>query len=72
MGFKDLWVFNMAFLAKQWWCMMTQTTTLMHQVFSTKYFPNSNFMEASLGPSPSYTWRKILEAWLIIKEGYQW
>lgn len=71
-GFKDLWVFNMAFIAQQSWHIMTQTSTLLHQVFKAKYFPHSNFMGARIGPSPSYTWRGILEAWRIIREGSRW
>lgn len=51
---------------------MTQPSTLMHQLFRAKYFPNSNFMESMLGPPPSYTWHGILDARLILKEGCWW
>ena len=42
MGFRQLKSFNLALLAKQGWHIRTQTSTLLHQIYKAKYFPNSD------------------------------
>lgn len=59
MGFYDLHCFNLAMLAKQGWHLMMEPNTLFAKIFKAKYFCKRNFLEASLGWSPSYIWRSI-------------
>ncbi|KAL0448030.1 UNVERIFIED_CONTAM: hypothetical protein Slati_1930900 [Sesamum latifolium] len=42
------------------WRVATNRTGTLHEVLGQKYSPQSNFFEARLGASPSYTWRSLL------------
>lgn len=60
MGFERLHDFNIALLAKQGWCILTNTHSLVCRILKARYFPNSGFLLATLGHNPSYIWRSIL------------
>ena len=72
MGFRDLRSFNLALLAKQGWRLRQQSNSLFYQVFKSKYFPYTSFIQAQQGRNPSYVWRNILAAQPIIKHGMRW
>ena len=72
LGFRDLRAFNLALLAKQGWCLQTHTSSLVHRVFKAKYFPEGDFLTATLGSSPLYAWRSIMAAQKIVQQGYRW
>ena len=72
MGFRDLKAFNLALLAKQGWRIHQSPNSLIHRVLKAKYFMNSSFMDAQVGKNPSYIWRSILAAKLVIKKGARW
>ena len=38
---------------------MTDPSSLIAQLYHAKYYPNSTFLNSSLGKNPSYTWRNI-------------
>ena len=62
MGFKQLKPFNLALLAKHGWRLQMGQNSLVYHVFKAKYFPNCDFVEASLGANPSYVWRSLMAA----------
>ena len=72
MGFRDLKAFNLALLAKQGWRLQTCTNSLFYRVFQAKYFPNGDFLLATLGTKPSYAWRSIFAAQQIVRKGSNW
>ncbi|KAA3483931.1 reverse transcriptase [Gossypium australe] len=37
------------------WCILTKPTCLLLELFKAKYFPQTNFMYAKIGASPSLT-----------------
>lgn len=41
-------------------------------MYKAHYFPNGSFMEAKLGPNPSYAWRGIWETQKLLNVGQQW
>ena len=43
--------------------------SLFYQVFKAKYFPRSDFLQASLGSNPSFAWRSIMAGQNIVKKG---
>ena len=72
MGFRDLRVFNQALLAKQGWRLLCDTSSLVHQVFSARYYPNNAFLDARRGYDPSYIWRSIWGAKALLLDGLKW
>lgn len=72
MGFKKIKQFNMALLAKQGWRLQTMHTSLVYKVLKARYFPHSDFLHASIGNNPSYTWQSILAAQPLVQEGMRW
>ncbi|KAA3455485.1 reverse transcriptase [Gossypium australe] len=72
MGFRSLAKFNVALLAKQGWRIMNNTDSLVTRLFKAKYFPNTNFLNSSLGNNCSYTWKSIWAAKGVLGEGICW
>ena len=72
MGFKDLRAFNLALLAKQRWRLFKNPGSLTHRILKARYFLDRNFMEAQLGPKPSYTWRSLLAGRNVLENGLRW
>lgn len=69
MGFKKIKQFNMALLAKQGWRLQTKHTSLVYKVLKARYSPISDFLHATIGNNPSYTWQSILAAQPLVREG---
>ncbi|KAA3461526.1 reverse transcriptase [Gossypium australe] len=59
MGFRSLAKFNVALLAKQGWGFMNNPNSLVAKVYKAKYFPNSTFINSSLGSNCSFTWKSM-------------
>ena len=72
MGFKQLKPFNLALLAKQGWRLQMGQNSLVYHVFKARYFPTSDFVDASLGNNPSYVWRSIMASQKLVKHGLRW
>jgi hypothetical protein len=60
MGFRDLETFNLAFLGKHGWILMTHRESLCARVLKTKYFPDTDFLHATVPRRSSATWRAIV------------
>ena len=72
LGFKDLGSFNLAMLAKQWWRLIQNDSSLNHKVLKVRYFSRLNPKKVSKGPNASYLWRSLLEGRKVIEEGSIW
>lgn len=59
-------------LAKQGWCILQNPESLVAKILKVRYFPHCSILNASLGYSPSYTWRSIFGALDIVKRGMGW
>ncbi|KAG7549361.1 Reverse transcriptase domain [Arabidopsis thaliana x Arabidopsis arenosa] len=68
-GFKDLQCFNQALLAKQAWRLLNEKDSLFSQIFKSRYFLNSDFLNAPHGTRPSYAWRSILYGRELLVQG---
>ena len=55
LGFRDLHAFNLAMLARQGWCLLTQPDSLCAKVMQAKYFPTGKLLEATVKGGISYT-----------------
>ncbi|CAM8920955.1 unnamed protein product [Rhodiola kirilowii] len=71
-GFKKMELMNLAFLAKQGWRIGTEPDLLVSKLFKARYFPNTDFLNAVKGSSPSFAWRGIHDALDIIRHGAEW
>ncbi|XP_074290806.1 uncharacterized protein LOC141617506 [Silene latifolia] len=69
MGFRDFKLFNLALLGKQAWRLTTEAGSLWEQVMRARYYPNGDFMMATLGHNPSYIWRGLVEARMVLDRG---
>ncbi|KAL1143456.1 hypothetical protein V6Z11_A11G161800 [Gossypium hirsutum] len=72
MGFKNLFLFNKAFLDKQVRCIFSQPNCLLAKVLKARYFPSSDLLSAKIGSYPSFTWRSICNARELIAEELVW
>lgn len=70
-GFRELSKFNIAMPAKQGWRLLNGDNPLVTNMMKARYFPNSDYLNASLGVSPSYMWRSIIVAHDVVKQWYR-
>ncbi|KAH1064639.1 hypothetical protein J1N35_029626 [Gossypium stocksii] len=71
-GFKNLFLFNKAILAKQVWRIFSQPRCLLAKTFKACYFPFTDILSARVGSYPSFTWRSICNARELIADGLVW
>jgi hypothetical protein len=62
----------MVLLTKQGWRLIQNPETLVAKILLKKYFPNGEFLEASLGYKSSYAWRSIWNSRRLLREGIIW
>ncbi|KAA3461385.1 reverse transcriptase [Gossypium australe] len=72
LGFKILFLFNKALLAKQVWRLLSQPNCLLAKVLKARYYPHSDILSAKIGSYPSFTWRSICSARDLIADGILW
>jgi hypothetical protein len=69
LGFRDIELFNLALLARQAWRILQEPSSLSARILKAVYFPEEDFLEAELGPSPSRVWRAIVDGKEVLKQG---
>ena len=69
MGFRDFEKFNLAMLGKHGWRMLTQPNSLCARVLKGKYFPNTDFLQATIPRSSSAIWRAIIAGRSALETG---
>jgi hypothetical protein len=72
MGFKDLAAFNVAMLGKQGWQLQIESDSLVSRIFKARYYPNSSYLDSKLGHNPSFVWRSIFSAKVVVRQGARW
>ncbi|XP_050142150.1 uncharacterized mitochondrial protein AtMg00310-like [Malus sylvestris] len=71
-GFRNLYDFNIALLAKQCWRLIHDPDSLWARVLKERYFPNVSFLEAKKGGRASWAWASLLEERDLILKGARW
>lgn len=56
-------------LAKQGRRLLKESNSLVSAVLKAKYYPNSSFLEATVGANLSFVWSSILASMEVIKAG---
>ncbi|XP_060969468.1 uncharacterized protein LOC133036755 [Cannabis sativa] len=69
LGFRDLRDYNLSFLGKQGWRLLTMEDSLVARIYKARYFPHGSFLNAELGQNPSFIWRSIWAAQDLVKQG---
>ncbi|KAM6568954.1 hypothetical protein CsatB_016939 [Cannabis sativa] len=69
LGFRDLRDYNLSFLGKQGWRLLTMGDTLVGQIYKARYFPHGSYLDAELGKNPSFIWRSIWAAQDLVRKG---
>lgn len=69
LGFRNLRYFNLSLLAKQCWRLLVEPDSLLGRIFKARYFPNRDFMAATVRLRPSATWHSILKARPFLEQG---
>ena len=72
LGFWDLEAFNDALLAKQFWRLMHDNSSMCFKILKAQYFPDCNLFEARLGSKPSYIWRSLQGVFDLVCKGSRW
>ncbi|XP_075645403.1 uncharacterized protein LOC142616429 [Castanea sativa] len=54
------------------WRLLHQKNTLLYKVFSAKYFPDGNILDAPIPTKCSYAWKSILQSRKVIQKGVAW
>lgn len=72
LGFRDLFSFNMATLAKQGWRLIHNPSSLCAQILKAKYYHDKHLLNARVKEGCSYTWRSIMHGVKTLKDGIIW
>lgn len=72
LGFRNLYAFNLALLAKQAWRILKEPDSLVVTILKAKYFPNCSFMKAQIKPNCSFSWRSLCGSRVVINKGAKW
>lgn len=72
LGFRDIYEFNLAMLARQGWRLIQAPESLCARVLRAKYFADGDMLNASPTPGMSYVWRSILKGIKVLKMGIIW
>lgn len=59
LGFRHIHDFNVAFLGKKGWRLITNLDSLVERIFKARYYPRSNSLSANLGENPNYVRRSV-------------
>uniref|UniRef100_A0A803PCK9 Reverse transcriptase domain-containing protein n=1 Tax=Cannabis sativa TaxID=3483 RepID=A0A803PCK9_CANSA len=69
LGFRDLRKYNLSFLGKQGWRLLTKEDSLVGRIYKARYYPRGSYLNAELGQNPSFIWRSIWEAQSLVRQG---
>ncbi|KAK2662719.1 hypothetical protein Ddye_001293 [Dipteronia dyeriana] len=72
MDFRDLPLFNNAFLAKQCWRLIHFSSTLAARVLKACYFPESTILLTACSGSNSYLWKSFVWGLELLEARFRW
>jgi hypothetical protein len=69
LGFRDIELFNLSMLARQAWRILQNPEALSSRILKAVYCLTTDFLEATLGSSPSQVWRALVEGRDVMAQG---
>ena len=69
LSFRDFHDFNLALLAKQMWRFLKYPHSLLARILKGSYYRHSSPMMINSVSNPSYGWRSIIAARLVLQQG---
>lgn len=69
MGFRDLYAFNKALLAKQAWKIEQNPQSLLSRLYKGYYYNSSTFLQSTSSTTFSYGWKSIQVGKELLKKG---
>ncbi|XP_028082842.1 uncharacterized protein LOC114284149 [Camellia sinensis] len=72
LGFCDFQAFNSALLARQGWRLVKYPNSFCARILKGIYFPHTDFMHASKGRQPSWSWTSLLQGRQLLQQGIRW
>ncbi|KAL4296237.1 hypothetical protein GQ457_12G014260 [Hibiscus cannabinus] len=70
--FKDLHLFNIALLGKQFWRLLSAPGSLLYRTLRAKYFPDGDLFSASSPARSSFAWKGLHRAMLHLRDVFYW
>jgi hypothetical protein len=67
--FRDIEIFNLAFLARRVWRILTEPESLSARILKVVYFPGSDILSATMGTRPSQIWHSFCEGETCLRLG---
>ena len=71
-GFRNIKKFNEALLAKQYWRLLNNSSTLAYKVFQHRFFQDENILNLNDLAKGSYAWKSIKGIKHIVEIGSKW
>nr|DAD35823.1 TPA_asm: hypothetical protein HUJ06_006463 [Nelumbo nucifera] len=72
LGFRNIKCFNLTLLANAAWRLIQNSNILWGRILKQIYYPQSRFLETSLGSKPSWAWRSLLDGRDLLSKGLIW
>ncbi|MBA0679788.1 hypothetical protein Goari_011537, partial [Gossypium aridum] len=72
LGFRDLYLFNLALIGQQVCRLLTFKDTMCYHVLSSKHFPNDDLSHPKKVDKPSCTWTSIAIVAKSLENGFSW
>lgn len=69
LGFKKLHEFNLVMVGTTAWKLVSYPDSLVARLIKAKYYPDLDFLNASLGKNPSYIWQSLYDCQNLIRNG---
>ncbi|CAN1226181.1 LINE-1 retrotransposable element ORF2 protein [Linum grandiflorum] len=72
LNFRDFAYINQSLLAALCWRLLHSPNSLAFQVLKGRYFPSTDFLQATKGSAPSWCWSGILYGRELLLQGGRW
>ena len=69
LDFHDFYGFNFAMIGKKDWNLFFDLNAQISRMYKVRYYSRGDFLKASLGNNPSFTWRSLWSLRVLLEGG---